>query len=157
MPHSFRSILACRANRRQFPSRNKGPRFSQIHAAAMVAIRSFRREMAGCTVDPRALVSVRRNSWAVSLDGSEKRLKVLSLESLIQYLWTHRDIAYSRHDTYLGIWFDQETLEYCVDLSTLHSDKDEAIALADYRRQKAIFHLRFRELYFLTATSRKAA
>jgi len=132
------------------------PRILRLAWAAKAAL--VAEGTGGCTICPQTARSMRGiDMWAVSITDHEQRVICLTFDVLRAFIRRHNTILLGAERTYLGIWYDDEAGEFCLDVTKLFPDVAAASAFALAGRQAAMTNLRTLETVRLGQQERRAA
>lgn len=105
-------------------------------------VTEIREGSAGGTFSVHGIPCTFGRGYQVGIGGTELRIsRDLLLEDyyeIVAWLQYHGSMAVDNH-FHIGLWFDEETGVYCLDISAYERDKHTAIAYAKGNGQKAIY------------------
>lgn len=92
----------------------------------------------GITYSPLLGIKNPHFGYMVGFDKNELKVRALNPSIIKSYLTKYEEF-FKNHNSYLGIWFNEDEKMYYIDCSQLIFDLDGAIKLGKARHQIAIY------------------
>lgn len=103
-------------------------------------VRAVSSNQSGGTFDRDGKPAQYRTGYQVGLWGQELRFKWLDASEVFDVVsWLGRVRGDLDGGAFVGLWFDTDTGEYCLDVSIYIAERERALRLGKYNTQKAIW------------------
>ena len=113
-------------------------------------IKEYIKENKGITLDINTMKNTTKKSgFSVSLAGYETKEKSIAktMEIVKDYIKAVKDLK--KDNLFVGVWYDEKTSYYYIDISIIINKKREAERIAKENKQLAIYNLKDNESIYL--------
>lgn len=113
-------------------------------------IKEYIKENKGITLDINTMKNTSiKNGYSVSLAGYETKEKNIdkTMETLKEYIKAVKDLK--KNNLFVGVWYDEKTQYYYIDLSMIINKRREAETTAKNNKQLAIYDIKNNKSIYL--------